>query len=295
MWRSIRNASVCLGLMVIAACEGPPGDENVQQTIVVLGEDGRQEVRTETVSRGQIDAAIKRRADRQARGWPPLAPDQLAILSFASCDDDRSMWLFDKPALDSTANKLCLIRDGGTPFAADDLSFFPRPGFGQHWGGKVRSFWAGSDPGYFRLGPSPYTGEVVAAGLRAETVSTTVRDSTVLALTEPGLKRSLLVAGWDLLSSSTCPRRTIFVHDGVAWRNFNVDGFLEQTLNGMRCRYNHVMDMVYTRFHTVQHVGGTCTIRAIEDSIVKTQNNNHEFLVLGEVSFYNGTCTGQHP
>ena len=110
---------------------GAAEGDRIERTIVTL-RDGRPEVRTEVVTRAQVQAEMDARA-----GWGAGAEDGLGTAASAigvdgSCAGS-SLWLFDGPAGGAYSHELCLAGTGTLPMNV--------------WQHPVVSFWPGIDPG----------------------------------------------------------------------------------------------------------------------------------------------------
>jgi len=170
----------------------------------------------------------------------------------------------------------------------------------------VRSFWADTDVGYFRLGNAPYTGETYQAGNQVHNVSDTVRNASVLAMTTDLTRQPVTFVGWTDFEGS-CPNRSMAFTQGSITSSRTVTGVVDQTQNGERCRYDLTPAvMFFTRNYGARFLfEPTCSVRAFEESLVRTFTDfqgvtQHEWLNVSGVNFpqlhmINGSCSLTHP
>jgi hypothetical protein len=318
---------------VVQPSAGHSSDETFTRTAIMLGSDGHRQLSVKTITRAELERQKESRARAPSLGLGfalvaqahAQSSDLTSALVDASCEDPRSMWLFDKPNL--SGNVICLIRDLGAKIGFDALDWFTRTfkskkessllseigssqqatSYGNlsllHWGGAVRSFWAGSDPGYFRLHFSPFTVERFMADQRADSVSQTVADAYVLALTRPGATREVTFTGWRFgLVRCAAPRvdpgSSFSISDGQ-------EGHIETHIPGtgvprsdglLDCSYSTSWPLRYGVTYDIGMAGGSCRLMVLEDSIVKPSGlvEPHWWRV-GQIHFYDGTCWNSPP
>jgi hypothetical protein len=216
--------------------------------------------------------------------------DASADLVNASCDDPRSIWLYDEPGL--SGHRICLSRDAGAEIGFDALNwitrYFSKQQGVKHWGGAVRSFWAGSDPGYFRLLSSPFTVERFVAHQSANSVSQTVANAYVLVLTEPNATRETSFTGW-WFGLPLCSASIFSISGGQ-------EGHIDTQIPGsgtprpdglLDCSYSKTWPLSYGVRYDVGIAGGGCHLTVLENSILKEPSWWNS---VGQIHFYNGTC-----
>jgi hypothetical protein len=286
MRRSTKNAWCALGLSAcssLVACgeseetrATPPLDSDqgaFTRTVVVLGPDGHEVVQTEVVTAHDMEEMKRSRESKFARtrasDLGAVPADHLAVLSRGDCNDDRAMWFFDAPG--QAGNQLCLIRNGGVMDAVG-LVNLKHPGFRQHWGGRVRSFWAGADPGYFRIDQEPFLAETFTAFRRTDSVSTTVRDAYAVALTENNATLSIPVVGYEF-NRTSCPPARIGILEGSTFFLVQVEGFVVDLSRGPTCKYATSWNFKWGVNYQISHVGGSCDLRLLEWSLLNPPGN----------------------
>jgi hypothetical protein len=223
--------------------------------------------------------------------------DASADLVNADCNDPRSIWLFDEP--DFSGHMTCLSRDAGAQIGFDALNwitrYFSKQQGVKHWGGAVRSFWAGSDPGYFRLLDSPFTVERFVAHQRANSVSETVAKAYVLALTEPNATREMSFTGWRFgLATCTSPRvdpgSSFYIsggQEGYIDTQVPVSDSTRRSDGLLNCSYSISWPLRYGVRYDVGMAGGRCHLTVLENSILK---ESLWWNFVAGIHFYDGTC-----
>jgi hypothetical protein len=127
-------------------------------TIATYDLDGHLSVRQQPLTNQQREEMIRQRTTQttvaeSSMGASGIEETSEALTVEPTCPSS-SMWIFSGTSL--TGNFLCLSKAPGSTFEWATLTSFSYPGFFQTWSGRVASFWAGSDPGYFGIVNSNY-------------------------------------------------------------------------------------------------------------------------------------------
>lgn len=169
---------------VVAGETFADGDELVEKTMVVFGGGGKPEIRTEWITRREQEAMKRARARSAARrSAADSTPNSIDPITGDPACGGNSLWLFDAAGLQG--RMLCLARTSSSQVAGSALKDFFRTASGKiplSWAFAVRSFWAGTDGGYFRTVTLPYPLEAFDMWQRVDTVSNTVANAGVVVL-----------------------------------------------------------------------------------------------------------------
>jgi hypothetical protein len=206
------TSGLLLAPTLLAACaEGPPTTDDtgyVDRTLVGPGPDGQLVVKHDRITTAELELLERdREAQTLAAQGRPAAGEVAQIpqaLTKDSACGGPSLWLFDAPNLGG--RMLCLARNQERLDADGLINYLrfidPLTKTPSYWAAAVRSFWAGSDPGYFRTGTRPFPTEAFTAFQKNTSVSNVVRDAPVVALHASGDRPTGSVSGEVLVGPS---------------------------------------------------------------------------------------------